>query len=151
MIESFVIQSDTANLTQVEERLFHFCRLCNVGSYYSTLQVATLQAAENAILHGNRSDAAKTVTLTFGTCRGGLFVEVADQGAGFDHGQFGDLPSGDATRGEGIFVMRQLSDRMTFSDGGRVVRMEFDVNGIDPADALQRIAVLEGHFHPVAA
>lgn len=151
MTESFVIQSDTANLTQVEERLFHFCRLCNVGNYYSALEVATLQAVENAILHGNRSDASKTVTLTFGTCRGGLFVEVADQGAGFDHGQFGDLPSGDATRGEGIFVMRQLSDCMTFSDGGRVVRMEFDVNGIDPADALQRIAVLESHFHPVAA
>ena len=147
MTESFVIQSDIANLAQVEERLFHFCRLCNVGSYYSTLQVATLQAAENAILHGNRSDPAKAVSL----CRGGLFVEVSDQGQGFDHSQFGDLPAGESTRGEGIFVMRSLSDRMTFSEGGRVVRMEFDVNGIDPADALQRIAVLQSHYHPVAA
>lgn len=151
MTESFVIQSDIANLAQVEERLFHFCRLCNVGNYYSALEVATLQAVENAILHGNQSDPAKAVSLTFGTCRGGLFVEVSDQGQGFDHSQFGDLPTGESTRGEGIFVMRSLSDRMTFSEGGRVVRMEFDVNGIDPADALQRIAVLQSHYHPVAA
>ena len=151
MTESFVIQSDIANLSQVEERLFHFCRLCNVGSYYSALQVATLQAAENAILHGNQSDPAKAVAITLGTCRGGLFVEVSDQGQGFDHSQFGDLPTGESIRGEGIFVMRSLADRMTFSEGGRVVRMEFDVNGIDPADALQRIAVLQSHYHPVAA
>ncbi len=151
MTESFVIQSDIANLTQVEERLFHFCRLCNVGSYYSTLQVATLQAVENAIVHGNLSDADRQVALTFGTCRGGLFVEVKDQGAGFDYGRFGDLPIGESTQGEGIFVMRSLADRMMFSDGGRVVRLEFDVNGIDPADALQRIAVLQSHYHPVAA
>ena len=151
MTESFVIQSDTANLNQVENRLFHFCRLCNVGRYYSTLQVATLQAVENAIVHGNHSDADKQVSLTFGTCRGGLFVEVSDQGSGFDFGQYGNLPTGESTQGEGIFIMRSLADRITFSEGGRVVRLEFDVAGIDPADALERISVLQGHFHPVAA
>ena len=149
--EKFVIQSDMANLPIVEERLFHFCRDCNVGRYYSAVSVATLQAVENAILHGNQGDNGKQVTLTFGTCRGGIFAEVADQGLGFDYTRYGALPSDDEGRGEGIFVMRSLSDRMVYSDGGRQVRLEFVVEGIDPAEAVERITVLQQHFSLVAA
>lgn len=151
MTETFVIQSDIANMPSVEERLFHFCRECNVGNYYSAVSVATMQAVENAIVHGNGSDAGKQVSITFGTCRGGIFTEVKDEGAGFDFESFGSLPIGDEVQGEGIFVMRQLADQMIFSDGGRCVRLEFEVAGIDPSQAMERIAVLNGHFAMVAA
>ena len=53
------------------------------------------------------------------------------------------MPANDEVQGEGIFIMKQLADRMTFSEGGRRVRLEFEVAGIDPTDALQRIAVLQ--------
>lgn len=149
MNETFVIQSDIANLPQVEERVFHFCRECNVGNYYSAVSVAVLQAVENAIVHGNCSDASKLVAISMGTCRGGVFVEVSDRGCGFDYAHFGSLD--DETRGQGIFVMKSLADRVTFSDEGRQVRLEFDIAGIDPADALERASVLLAHFAPVAA
>ncbi len=151
MTETFVIQSDIANMPIVEERLFHFCHTCNVGNYYSAVSVAAMQAVQNAIVHGNGSDQAKTVNVEVGTCRGGIFVEVADQGAGFDYSRYGSLPTGSETAGEGIFVMHQLADRVEYSDGGRRVRMEFEVAGIDPADALHRVAVLETAFATVAA
>ncbi len=151
MTESFVIQSDIKNMPQVEERLFHFCREYNVGSYYSTVSVAVLQAVENAIVHGNGSDEKKHVSLTMGTCRGGIFVEVADEGQGFDYTRYGDLPADGQSEGEGIFVMHQLADRLTFEEGGRKVRLEFEVNGVDPVDALERIAVLREHYQMVAA
>ena len=61
MTESFVIQADIANMPAVEERLFHFCRECNVGNYYSAVSVATMQAVENAIVHGSGSNADKQV------------------------------------------------------------------------------------------
>ncbi len=151
MTETFVIQSDIANMPLVEERLFHFCHECNVGNYYSAVSVAVMQAVENAIVHGNASDSDKQVSVTFGTCRGGIFAEVADQGNGFDFSRFGQLPSDEQTAGEGIFIMKSLADRMTFSDGGRMVRLEFEVSGIDPADALERIAILQERFATVAA
>lgn len=151
MKETFVIQSDMVNMPVVEERLFHFCRQCNVGNYYSAVSVATMQAVENAIVHGNHGEADKNVTITLGLCRGGIFAEVADEGEGFDFGRFGELPMGDEVKGEGIFVMKQLSDRMLFSEGGRRVRLEFEVAGIDPTDALQRVAVLQSRFSLVAA
>lgn len=151
MMETFVIQSDVANMPMVEDRLFHFCRQCNVGNYYSAVSVATMQAVENAIVHGNASDAGKQVSVTFGTCRGGIFTEVKDEGAGFDFEHYGTLPMGEKLQGEGIFVMKQLADRMIFSEGGRSVRLEFEVAGIDPLQAMERIAVLNGHFAMVAA
>lgn len=149
MTESFVIQSDIANLPLVEERLFHFCHENNVGNYYSAVSVAVMQAVKNAIVHGNASDSSKKVSLSFDTCRGGICAEVSDEGRGFDFRQYGDLPSGDSTTGEGIFIMKSLSDRMVFSDEGRMVRLEFDVAGIDPSDALERVAILQGRFAPV--
>lgn len=149
MTESFVIQSDIENMPSIEERVFHFCRECNVGNYYSAVSMAALQAVENAIVHGNGNDASKKVSISMGTCRGGIFVEVGDEGAGFDYTLYGSL--GDDAKGQGIFLMNSLSDRMTYSEEGRRVRMEFDINGIDPADALERAAVLQAHFSPVAA
>ena len=148
MTESFVIQSDIALLPSVEERLFHFCQLCHVGNYYSAVSVAALQAVENAIVHGNGSDAAKTVEVTMGTCRGGIFVEVTDQGKGFDYNRYGDLP--DEGVGEGIFIMRQLADKLTFSCDGSRVRLEFVVAGIDPTDAMERASLLRNHWATVA-
>lgn len=150
MTEQFVIQSDIALMPSVEERLFHFCHLCHVGNYYSAVSVAVLQAVENAIVHGNNRDRVKLVTLTMGTCRGGLFVEVADQGEGFDHTRYGDLRVDGQPEGEGIFIMRRLADRVSFADEGRRVRMEFSVAGIDPADAMERAAVLRNHWALVA-
>lgn len=151
MKESFVIQSDMINMPMVEERLFHFCRQCNVGNYYSAVSVATMHAVENAIVHGNHGEADKKVTINLGLCRGGIYAEVTDEGQGFDFGRYGELPVGDEAKGEGIFVMKQLSDRMVFSEGGRCVRLEFEVAGIDPTDALQRVAVLQSRYSLVAA
>lgn len=151
MTEEFVIQSDITILPSVEERIFHFCHECNVGSYHSAVSVAALQAVENAIVHGNGSDATKEVVVKCGTCRGGIYVEVTDQGEGFDFGRYGDLPMGESEAGEGIFVMKSLANKMTFSEGGRRVRLEFTVSGIDPAEALERVALLQEYFSPVAA
>ena len=143
MIERFVIQSDIKNFPIVEEHLFHFCQEYHVGRYYSTLIVATFQAVENAIVHGNHFRSYKLVTLRLGTCRGGLFVEVQDEGDGFDYSQFGKIPNQRVGKGEGIFVMNKLADNVLYSEGGKRVRMQFMVDGIDPAEALERIAVLQ--------
>ena len=141
MKETFVIQSDVANLPIVEDRLFHFCQACNVGNYYSTLQVATLEAVGNAIAHGNQNRPEKAVCVTFSTCRGGVCVEVEDEGSGFDFSRFGALPD-EGQVGQGLFVIHSLADSVEFAKGGSHVRMEFAVAGISPSDALARMATL---------
>ncbi len=144
MTEQFIIQSDSSNIPVAEERLFHFCQEIHVGRYYSAVGVAMIQALENAIEHGNKGKKEKKVTLTFGTCRGGMYVEVADEGEGFNYAQYGSMPK-EEEQGEGIFVMSQLADRLEYSDGGSRIRMDFFVDGIDPAEACERTAVLRCH------
>ena len=149
MNESFIIQSDISNLTLVEERLFHFCQECHVGDSFSVVLMATRHAVENAIVHGNGNDSTKSVQVSLGTCRGGIFVEVSDEGCGFDYGQYGDLPLDDEMSGNGIFVMQSLADEIEFLDGGSRVRLQFKVCGIAPTDAMERICTLKEHFSRV--
>ena len=144
MSESFVIQSDNANLPYVEERLFHFCSECNIGNYYSTVSVAALQAVETAIHFGNGDS---NISVELGVCRGGVYVEICGEG-----NLFVDLFSDSfdvSGNGKGLFIIRSLSDRVMCFEGGRKVRLEFDVNGVDPADVLERISVLHS-FMPLA-
>lgn len=145
MTEKFVVQSNIESLKVVEEKIFHYCMLMNVGNYHSTISVAVLQAVENAIVHGNGNDEKKHVQVRCGLCRGGMYVEVEDEGDGFDYTHYGQLPS-EGEKGEGIFVMRSLCDNMEYMDGGRRVRMEFKVEGIDPAQSMERVAVLRSYY-----
>lgn len=151
MTEEFVIQSDLALLPLVEERLVVFCGGCNVGDYHAAVSVAAMQAVENAIVHGNNCDPGKEVRVECGTCKGGVYVEVSDQGRGFDHARFGSLPESALESGEGIFVMHRLADKVEYSDGGRRVRMEFMMRGIDPELSSSRVAVLRRAMPKVEA
>lgn len=143
-MEKVVIQSDTANMQEVECFLDHICDAYNINNYAATITMSLLQAVENAIVHGNGGDEQKTVTITFDTYRGGVEFVVEDQGVGFDFEQFGALPQ--QGRGEGLFLMKSLSDELTFENGGSRVRMRYVINGIEPSRALERIVVLNNFY-----
>ena len=48
-------------------------------------------------------------------------------------------------------MMKTLADKMEYSDGGRRVRMEFVIAGIDPAEAMERVDILQSRFALVEA
>ena len=146
-MQTITIQSDKANLAQVETLLSRFCDENNIGNYFATISVAVLQAAENAIVHGNHSDPAKNVSVSYGYCNGGVFFEVSDEGEGFDADRYVDLPD-TGTVGTGIFIIRSLADHVEFSRGGRSVRMEFFIRGIESSVASARAATLQKFYMP---
>jgi serine/threonine-protein kinase RsbW len=77
--------------------------------------LAVVEAANNAILHGNHGDPRKKVRLTFALSPKELVVTVADQGKGFDlrsvPDRFPAHPS-PSPRGRGILLMRSLVDEV---------------------------------------
>lgn len=96
---------------------------------YANVLVAISEAVNNAILHGNRTQASKVVRLRAEVAEPKwLTVTVQDEGNGFD---FAALP--DPTQpghlmkatGRGIFLMRHLADVLRFEDRGRRVTMRF--------------------------
>ncbi len=99
---------------------------------YGNILISILEAVNNAIIHGNKKDSNKEVTLTVklkdSNC---LVVEVSDEGNGFD---FNNLPDPVAPEniekpyGRGIFLIRHLADKCIFHDEGRTVEMNFNLS-----------------------
>ncbi len=83
------------------------------------------EALENAIVHGNREDPSKEVTLRLFAGRGRWGAEVADEGAGFDweaalartRGPAPTLLEG--TSGRGLALICRTATQVLFLDGGR--------------------------------
>jgi len=95
------------------------CRLLNLDEDTTmNLSLALHEATVNAIKHGNRLDAAKTVSVTFEIRPGELEVKVRDQGAGFDAAAAEDPRTArniERTSGRGLFLMRNFVDRIEFT------------------------------------
>ena len=83
----------------------------------------------NAVVHGNKRDQTKTVTVVLTSSPGVLEIEVSDQGTGFDPESVPDPTAGEnvlKTSGRGIFFMRTFMDEVSWSnaaEGGTTVRM----------------------------
>lgn len=144
-MESIAIQSNKDNIIRVEEFVSRFCDTKNIPNYYATISMSVLQAVENAIVHGNNSDSAKKVLIEAGDCRGGVYFVITDEGQGFDWASYGSLPA-EGSKGDGIFLMKMLSDDLVFDANGSVVRMEFMVRGIDEARSVSRTNSLQNFF-----
>lgn len=147
-MKQIVLQSNKENLNRAEELIYDVCDEFHVQNYIGVISVAVMEAVENAMHHGNHYDANKKVSLSWGNCKGGLYFEVSDQGAGFDFSQFGDLSLPEQS-GDGIFLMKSLSDNLVFSQDGRCVRMEFMIEGIDSSEQMERCATLDNFFQSV--
>jgi serine/threonine-protein kinase RsbW len=93
------------------------------------LAVALTEALSNAILRGNGDDPTKHVHVTARVDNVRLVLEVLDEGRGFDLDQCTLDPTTpdnvDREDGRGLFLMRQLMDRVErFDDArGNIVRL----------------------------
>ena len=97
------------------------------------ISVAIRESVINAIKHGNRSDASKSVFVDFASVPAAhpseLVVLVRDQGEGFDPSLLLDPLAPENllnSSGRGIFVMRNFMDDVSLRrlpDGGMEVRM----------------------------
>lgn len=99
--------------------------------YYGELLIAMTEAVNNAIVHGNKLDPSKQVTLTFDIVNEtNMRFIIEDEGPGFDYNNLPDPTAPEnieKPHGRGVFLMRQLADACSFDDGGRVVTLDFAV------------------------
>ena len=97
-------------------------------SVYGNVLVSVTEAVNNAIVHGNKENKNKQVRLGLKKNKKSVRFVVEDEGVGFD---FNNLPDPtnpknlEKIKGRGIFLIKSLSDKTTFKNGGRVVEMLF--------------------------
>ena len=58
--------------------------------YYGELLIAMTEAVNNAIVHGNKMDSSKSVTLHFTVADNNLRFTIEDEGPGFDYDNLPD-------------------------------------------------------------
>ncbi len=95
---------------------------------YGNIMIAVTESVNNAILHGNRNDSKKNVTLRLILDNSQIKFIVSDQGVGFDYHSLPDPTSPENLNkpgGRGIFLMKHLCDEVHFNDDGRQVEMAF--------------------------
>lgn len=93
------------------------------------VDMAVREAVTNAVLHGNRQDAAKKVEVSFRGSDDVLEITVRDRGTGFDLDNVPDPTDPQnlmKASGRGILFMRTFMDEVEYlrhPEGGTVVRM----------------------------
>ena len=95
---------------------------------YGNVLVSVTEAVNNAIVHGNKEDKNKKVRLGLKQNKKSVRFIVEDEGMGFDHNTLTDPTNPknlEKVKGRGIFLIKSLSDKTTFKQGGRVVEMLF--------------------------
>ena len=98
---------------------------------YGNIMIAVTESVNNAIRHGNNGDNSKNVSLCLTLNENIIKFVVEDEGTGFDYLNLPDPTSPenlDKPGGRGIFLMKHLSDEVSFKENGRVVELSFYFN-----------------------
>lgn len=98
---------------------------------YGNIMIAVTEAVNNAIKHGNRFDKSKNVALSLSLQESLIKFIIMDEGEGFDYKNLPDPTAPENLEkpgGRGIFLMKHLSDEVTFKDEGKVVELNFYIN-----------------------
>jgi serine/threonine-protein kinase RsbW len=123
------LSSDPSNINKVESYVDQIADRYQLNQEkHADLLISLTEAVNNAIIHGNKQDRTKKVSIKFAQTKVGLAVQVSDQGAGFNYNKLPDPTSPERLcecGGRGVFLMNQLCDKIRYINGGSTVEMQF--------------------------
>ncbi|HEY5469104.1 MAG TPA: ATP-binding protein [Bacteroidales bacterium] len=129
MYKRIRIESKTINIRIVEKAIDETTSELGVSQEsYGKILVSTLEAVNNAILHGNRLNPEKIVDIEISFNAIELKIKVTDEGPGFMPEKIPDptKPENIETiNGRGVFLMSHLADKIKYSKKGNSVTMSF--------------------------
>ena len=132
-VKTLKLTSKPENISIVERFIDDLRSEFNIGDeVYGNVLISLTEAANNAIIHDNKCDEKKEVTIDYGVDARGknLTFIIKDQGPGFDYNNLPDPTAPEnleKTSGRGVFLMMQLADMVVFSDNGATVEMSFRI------------------------
>ena len=132
MVQKIILESRSENIAQVEKLIDDVCEECKVNQdYYGNILIAITEAVNNAIVHGNKRNPDKKFFVSCETSDSALTFIVEDEGIGFDFENLPDPTDPDnleKPHGRGVFLMRNLADKVNFTENGRVVELNFHLS-----------------------
>ena len=129
------VPSEINQVAVVEKFLAKIKRFLKMDEeQFYKLLVATTEAVNNSIIHGNKRDPGKIVILTCNCSPATLVIRVHDEGPGFDNEHLPDpLAEENILRdhGRGVFLIRSLMSDVHFNKDttGSEVIMTLELKG----------------------
>jgi len=129
IIEALTLPTDFKSLVEVENLVEKVCQIVDIQEdAYGNVLIAVTEAVNNAICHGNNENNALTIEVAVGDSTNSFCFKIKDQGKGFDYNNLPDPTSPEnilKENGRGIFLMRNLSDEVSFNEVGNEVIIYF--------------------------
>lgn len=129
MRKDIKIKSEVTNLRIVEKLIDDISLELDLSDeIYGNILVATMEATNNAIVHGNNANPDKEVSVFVEKSDNEIKIGIQDQGEGFDYAKVPDPTAPEnleKINGRGVFLMKRLSDSIEFEDSGRLVQLKF--------------------------
>ena len=121
------IANDSHLLKEVSKQLIRALRENDIDeNIIFDIHVGFEEALRNAMIHGNKQDPAKRVSIETEITDDAVIICVEDEGAGFDLENLPD-PTLDENllkeSGRGVYLIQNLMDEVRYEDGGRKVVM----------------------------
>ena len=128
-----IYKSDSKLLPEIEDFILNsISKLKIKKTLKNNIELAVAEAAANSILHGNKNDPSKNVTIKIDINSKKLTLSFKDEGKGFNPDEVPDptMPENLLKgSGRGVHIMKSLVDEVTynFSDEGTELVLIFNL------------------------
>ncbi len=129
--ETLYIRSEVSEISKVEKLIDELSASFSLhDDVYGKILLAVVEAVNNSIVHGNKLDSSKSVSIAYCIDEQSLEFSIQDEGKGFDIDIIPDPTKPEnieKTHGRGVFLMKHLADEIEFLNGGNTVKMKFNI------------------------
>jgi len=123
------LPSVPASIADIENLIEKACAEMGLPEdVFGNILISVTEGVNNAILHGNKSNASLLVLIGVLNNEEWVCFRIEDEGPGFDPDAIPDPTAPEnllKENGRGIFLMKSLSDELTFEKNGAVVNIYF--------------------------
>ena len=130
VIESLRLSSTYKSVADIERLIDKVCTSVGVNEdAYGNVLIAVTEAVNNAIQHGNKENEELSIDVSVKDNQNKVCFSVKDEGVGFDFENLPDPTSPEnllKENGRGIYLMRNLADKVEFTGQGNEVCLFFN-------------------------
>ena len=131
MKKSISIKSKVENINKIEKLIDEISEDAGINSeVYGKILIATIEAVNNSIVHGNKENEEKLVEVDFYVNDDFLRIFIKDEGPGFNFYNVPDPTTPENVEnihGRGVYLMKHLADDVIFHGKGNQVEIKFNL------------------------
>ena len=132
VMQKIKFPSEANNIRLVEKLVDEVCAEIGVNEEkYGNILIALTEAVNNAIHHGNLLNPKKLTTVHCKQINEKLTFLIKDEGVGFDYENLPDPTDPknvEKPDGRGIYLMKHLSDEISFENNGSSIELSFELS-----------------------